>query len=180
MKNTQIQHGHSDHPEHLEHLSPETQWNVSREFFAEAYERGSVQTVNFLISKGFPEDEARDAAQAAWVRGWERRHQIREPERVLRWINTIALNMGRTQMRKLNAIQEFEDRATSMPDPTAAVDTAKLLRESRSKDRVLLIRRYLLEWGIDDLARELECSNRAVRVRLHRACKCLRERFAKA
>jgi DNA-directed RNA polymerase specialized sigma24 family protein len=150
---------------------------LTAESFARAYERGSVQTVNFLISKGFPEDEARDAAQAAWVRGWERRHQIREPERVLRWINTIALNLGRTQMRKLNAMQEFEDYATSMPDPTAAIDVAKLLRESRSKDRTLLIRRHLLEWGIDDLARELECSNRAVRVRLHRACKCLRERF---
>jgi DNA-directed RNA polymerase specialized sigma24 family protein len=153
---------------------------LSRQSFGEAYEQGSTRTVNFLMSKGFPEDEAREAAQAAWVRGWERRYQIRKPEKVLPWVNTIALNLGRTQLRKQLSMQPFEDQATKAPDLTVAADLEKMLGECRKKDRLLLTRRYLLGWGIDDLARHLDCTNRSIRVRLHRARKALRQRFQPA
>jgi RNA polymerase sigma-70 factor (ECF subfamily) len=151
---------------------------VTRDFFGEAYEQGSTRTISFLMSKGFPEDEAREAAQAAWVRGWERRHQIRKPEKALSWVNAIALNLGRNHIRKQSRMQVFEEEPTVTPDPTAAADVEKLLGECRKKDRHLLTKRYLLGWGIGELATESECTTRAIRVRLHRARKSLRERFS--
>jgi len=152
----------------------------TRELFGRAYEEGSTRTVYFLMSKGFPEDEAQEAAQAAWARGWERRRQLRNPSRALSWVNAIALNLGRNRMRKQARMQEFEDEPTVTPDPTASADVDRLLGECREKDRVLLARRYLLGWGIGDLAEDSDCTRRAIRVRLHRARKGLRERFGNA
>jgi DNA-directed RNA polymerase specialized sigma24 family protein len=129
------------------------------------------------MSKGFPEDEAQEAAQAAWARGWERRHQLRKQSKTLSWINAIALNLGRNNFRKQARMQEFEDEPTVTPDPAARADAEKLLEQAREKDRALLARRYLLGWEIKDLAADSECTRRAIRVRLHRARKNLRERF---
>ncbi len=148
---------------------------ITREAFAAAYEQGSTRTVNFLMSKGFPEDEAREAAQAAWVRGWERRHQIRKPDKAVPWVNAIALNLGRNRIRRQARLQMFEEEPTMTPDPTVAVDVEKLLGGCRERDRSLLTKRYLFGWGIEDLAQESECTRRAIRVRLHRARKKLWE-----
>ncbi len=153
---------------------------LTEDTFGHAYEEGKTRTVHFLMSKGFPEDDAREAAQAAWARGWERRHQLRKPEKTLSWVNAIALNLGRNHMRKQSRMQEFEDEPTVTHDPTAAADAEKLLGQCPKKDRILLTRRYLLGWGIGDLAEESDCTRRAIRVRLHRARKGLRERVSRS
>ncbi len=152
--------------------------NLTRESFGAAYSNGCTRTVNFLMSKGFPEEEARETAQAAWARGWERRHQIRKPEKTLPWVNAIALNLGRNRIRQQARSQTFEDQPTRTPDLAASADVEKMLGQCREKDRTLLKRRYIFGWGIDDLAVESDCTRRAIRVRLHRARKSLRERFA--
>ena len=55
--------------------------------FGTAYTEGFDHTTHFLAAKGLPETEAREIAQAAWTRGFERRHQLRDSAMVLTWVN---------------------------------------------------------------------------------------------
>jgi DNA-directed RNA polymerase specialized sigma24 family protein len=57
-------------------------------------------TVRFLESRGSARDSAEEIAQAAWVRGWERIEQLRDVAMVFTWVNTIALNIFRSDCRR--------------------------------------------------------------------------------
>ena len=50
---------------------------LSAEDFAATYSRTLRVTTKFLVSQGLVAQEALDLAQAAWVRGWEGRAQLR-------------------------------------------------------------------------------------------------------
>ena len=68
------------------------QYNMmTREEYGQAYQRGFDLTVRLLLSRGAPRDRAREVAQAAWARGWERLSQLRNESLVVTWVNTIAL-----------------------------------------------------------------------------------------
>ena len=43
---------------------------------------------------------AEESAQAAWARGWEKRNHLKEAQRLVQWVNTIALNIFRGRYRK--------------------------------------------------------------------------------
>src|SRR6185437_12698289 len=72
---------------------------MSREEYSQAYSVGFESTVRLLLSRGADRDRAREASQAAWAKGWECRHQLRQPRKVLAWVNTIALNIFRNLRR---------------------------------------------------------------------------------
>jgi DNA-directed RNA polymerase specialized sigma24 family protein len=40
-------------------------------------------------------DIAEDVAQAAWLQGWQKLHQLRDERMILSWVNAIALNYHR-------------------------------------------------------------------------------------
>ncbi|HLN26757.1 MAG TPA: sigma factor, partial [Gemmataceae bacterium] len=61
--------------------------------YAEAFENGYGATRRFLLSRGALVEDAEEIAQAAWVRGWEFRGQLRDPSRVSYWVNSIARNL---------------------------------------------------------------------------------------
>jgi RNA polymerase sigma factor (sigma-70 family) len=151
---------------------------MTKEFYEEAYRTGHGKTVNFLISKGFPEQLAEETAQAAWARGWERKSQLRDSRKTVPWVNSIALNIGRTHIRRASMFLELPELVTQAPnDVLASVDVERKLRQCPAKERTLLEKRYLREWDIGELAREAHCTRRAIRVRLHRARKLLRRIF---
>jgi RNA polymerase sigma-70 factor (ECF subfamily) len=151
---------------------------MTREFYAEAYRNGHGKTVNFLISKGFPEQLAEETAQAAWARGWERKGQLRDERKAVPWVNSIALNIGRTHIRRASMFLELPELITqASTDVVASVDVARKLKQCPLKERSLLEKRYLKEWDIGELAKEQRCTRRAIRVRLHRARKLLRRLF---
>ncbi len=68
---------------------------MTREGYGQAYQKGFSLTVRFLLSRGVQRDAADEAAQAAWVKGWERLEQLRNESSVTTWVNTIALNVYR-------------------------------------------------------------------------------------
>jgi DNA-directed RNA polymerase specialized sigma24 family protein len=142
---------------------------ISPTEYALAYKNGHRRTVNFLMSRGLPEDEAAEKAQAAWARGWERRGQIRDKSRTLTWVNTIAINLYRSQARRDARRCEFTDYAVPPKASLAVVDIHRILRKCRPTDRQILTEHYLIGHGIRDLARKHGCSETAVRVRLLRA-----------
>src|SRR5580693_7536506 len=67
--------------------------------YAEAFEAGYPATRRFLLSRGAAIEEAEEIAQAAWVRGWEFREQLRDPDLVGYWVNSIARNLFRAGFR---------------------------------------------------------------------------------
>ena len=63
------------------------------EAYGEAYQRGFDRTIRLLLSRGARNECAREAAQAAWAKGWERINQLRNESVVTTWVNTIALEL---------------------------------------------------------------------------------------
>jgi DNA-directed RNA polymerase specialized sigma24 family protein len=137
--------------------------------YALAYSSGHRRTVNFLMSRGLPEDEAAEKAQAAWARGWERRDQIRDKSRTLTWVNAIALNLYRSQARRDARRCEFTDYAVPPQASPTAMDVHRILKKCRPNDRQILTEHYLVGHGIRELALKHGCTETAVRVRLLRA-----------
>jgi RNA polymerase sigma-70 factor, ECF subfamily len=151
---------------------------ITAERFAAAYENGRGKTINFLKSRGFTEQMAEEAAQAAWARGWERKAQLRDPRKSIPWVNSIALNLGRTLCRRAARLQELtEVPVPAGSDVLAAVDVRQKLRECPPRERELLEKRYLEERELSELAREEGCTNQAMRIRLYRARQILRRFF---
>jgi DNA-directed RNA polymerase specialized sigma24 family protein len=151
---------------------------MTREGFARAYESGHGKTVKFLVSRGFPEEIAEETAQAAWVRGWERKEQLRDVQKTLPWVNSIAFNMGRSATRRQIRYEELPEQIAVLPsDPVAGIDIHRKLGECSDVERALLERRYLREWSIPELAKSEHCTPGAMRIRLLRARQHLRQLF---
>ena len=149
---------------------------MTREEYAFRYKNGYGRTVNLLLSKGVSEDQAREAAQAAWARGWERRGQLRDPGKTLVWVNSIAMNCYRSGLRK-EAMSHLVKRPNPVQINFAAFDVHRMLAECKTGERELLAKRYLLGWEISEIARQYCLSETAVRIRLMRARRSLQQRF---
>ena len=147
---------------------------MTQKEFGSAYTNGCNRTVRFLLSRGLSEDEARETAQAAWVRGWERRGQIRDGDKTLTWVNSIALNLYRSQRRRDHKKEELQEFPIPPRVDLIAIDVHRMLSRCRVTDRELLRKRYFYGYEIDELARDQGCSQTAVRVRLMRARRSLR------
>lgn len=150
---------------------------ITKEEFGSAYSNGRRQTENFLMSRGLNEDQAREKAQAAWAKGWERRFQLKDKEKALSWINTIALNLYRSNLRKDSHQELIREIPTPPEVDLSALDLEKMLQRCRKSENRILKLRYILGYDNRDLAKQYGCSETAVRVKLFRARKSLRARF---
>lgn len=150
---------------------------MSREDFAAAYCQGFRLTVRFLISRGVPADMAEETAQAAWARGWERLHQLRDDKLLLTWANSIALNLYRTRTDMEKRIIPLFSGDTHVPaadthvrvTDTNAMDVRKILSLCRLRDRHLLVSYYLDGRDTGEIAGREGLSETAIRIRLMRA-----------
>jgi DNA-directed RNA polymerase specialized sigma24 family protein len=112
---------------------------MTREEYGEMYQAGRDRTIRFLLSRGAAPALVPDIAQAAWLRGWERLSQLRDPRMVMPWINTIALNQYKRVIRTESLHQEIRESdygETSLN--LAAIDISRMLRACRPADRRLL------------------------------------------
>jgi RNA polymerase sigma factor (sigma-70 family) len=110
-----------------------------------------------------------EAAQAAWVRGWERLGQLRDEKLVVTWVNTIALNAYRRLIRKETHPELSEVREKSVTIDIAAMDVARILQFCRPCDRAILEQQYLRGVSTQEIAREHGVTETAIRIRLLRA-----------
>ncbi len=146
---------------------------MTREGYAKAYQSGFDRTMRFLISHGLSGDYARDIAQAAWARGWERLDQLRQEPMIFTWVNTIALNFYRRAIRSERAFQALPELSTSAGPDLAAIDLRRLLTFCRPCDRNLL-EEQMRGATAEEMARDLGVSETAVRIRLLRARRAAR------
>jgi DNA-directed RNA polymerase specialized sigma24 family protein len=149
---------------------------MTRDGYGQAYQRGFELTVRFLLSRGLRRDLASEVAQTAWVRGWERRGQLRNEALVATWVNTIALNVYRSQLRNeslTRELPELADRAVAID--LAAIDVARVLNSCGPRDRILL-EQYMNGFTMAEIARQHNSTETAVRIRMLRARRAARGR----
>jgi len=146
---------------------------MTRDEYGEAYQRGFELTFRLLLSRGAPKDKAREVAQAAWSRGWERLSQLRNDSLVTTWVNSIALNTYRGGLRRERTYEQLPELTTKARVNLAAIDVALILKICRPSDRVLLEQQML---GVTpaEIARKQGVTEMAIRVRLVRARRAAR------
>jgi RNA polymerase sigma factor (sigma-70 family) len=143
---------------------------ISDQSFAKAYQKGFQQSVRFLSSRGVPRDLVFDTAQGAWTKAWERREQLRNPSCVLTWVNSIALNLYRSALRRerhTEALVDLQDPKHEMIG--ASIDAERILNSCNRNDRVVLEAHYIRGFKLDEIARQNNWSETAARIRLLRA-----------
>ena len=152
---------------------------MNTEGYGQAYQRGFDLTVRFLLARGLQRENAREVAQAAWVRGWERLSQLRDDALVVTWVNTIALNVYRGSLRRepLNlAAADVRDKTVAID--LAAIDMARILGFCVPRDRQLL-QQCLTGASMAEIASQQGVSETAIRIRLLRARRHARCRVEK-
>ena len=152
---------------------------MTNEDYGKAYQKGFDRTVRFLVSRGLSYDAAQETAQAAWARGWERREQLRDPNLVLTWTNSIALNIHRTYLRREPQTQTLPELQAPPRMNVAAIDVNRILGDCKPNDRLVLEGHYIEGYGTQELARQHGWSETAVRIRLLRARRSVQKQLSR-
>ena len=151
---------------------------MNSEQYGAAYQMGYASTVRFLISRGAHEETARDTAQGAWTRGWERIDQLRNREQVNTWVNSIALNLHRRTRNRGRREMLLNESPDTFPACgaflAASIDLSKALARCMTEDSALLVRQ-LHGLSMAEMAREFGVTETAIRLRLMRARLAARE-----
>jgi DNA-directed RNA polymerase specialized sigma24 family protein len=110
-----------------------------------------------------------DIAQSAWLRGWERLSQLRDPQMIVTWINSIALNQYRRVIRTERLHQELQQsvHGNSCLD-LAIIAVAQILWVCQPPDRVLL-EAQMKGVTAKEIARQQGITETAARIRFMRA-----------
>jgi RNA polymerase sigma factor (sigma-70 family) len=148
---------------------------VKRSQYAQAFENGYPATKRFLLSRGAAIDEAEEIAQAAWVRGWEFRDQLRDPGLVGFWVNSIARNLFRARFRLKQPVPiDHVDAPYTMN--LESIDVRRLLDQCSPRDRNLL-ERSLEGYSAEEIAKNEGITSTGIRVRMLRIRQGLRARL---
>jgi RNA polymerase sigma factor (sigma-70 family) len=153
---------------------------MTNESFGDAYQKGFPVTLRFLLSRGLAYEVALDTAQAAWTKGWERREQLRQPNHIVRWTNSIALNIYRAMRRRERPTEVLAEVEVSNSLNVAAIDVERILNGCEPKDRAVLEEHYIDGYKTPEIAQLHGCSEMAVRIRLYRARRKIQRDFVTA
>jgi DNA-directed RNA polymerase specialized sigma24 family protein len=152
---------------------------MKRNEYADAFQKGYSATRRFLLSRGAALDEAEEIAQAAWVRGWEYREQLRDPSMVNFWVNSIARNLFRARFRTPPVIPlEGIDPSYSM-GLEEHLEVRRMLDRCPARDRQLL-EKSLEGYSAEEIARDEGISSTGIRVRMLRIRQGIRAQIAVA
>jgi RNA polymerase sigma factor (sigma-70 family) len=151
---------------------------MRRNEYAEAFETGYPATRRFLLSRGAALEEAEEIAQAAWVRGWEYREQLRDPGLVGFWVNSIARNLFRAKFRSKTAVP-LDNVDCPYTMSLEDIELRRLLDRCPRRDRELL-ERSLQGYSAEEIAKDEGITSTGIRVRMLRIRQALREQLTLA
>jgi RNA polymerase sigma-70 factor (ECF subfamily) len=151
--------------------------------FSAAYEDAFRLTRGLLLSRGVGSTLADELAQAAWAKAWERRCQLRQSDRLVAWVSSIALNLLRNEMKRHSNVLPLTEYGASTTvstgewtDVISKIDAERTIRCLSHADRQILVASVVVGLTSRESAACAQLSPGAVRVRLHRAKRMLRER----
>jgi RNA polymerase sigma-70 factor (ECF subfamily) len=128
-------------------------------------------------------EEARDVAQEAFVRVYQRIDSVTDPERFLPWLIRVARNAALDRMRRMGArprsdtrVEELPDLASGDPTPEARWEADRrrvlvhdALRAMSEKGRDVLVLREMQGLSEEETARILDVPVGTVKSRMNRA-----------
>ena len=117
-----------------------------------------------------------DAVQEAIFRAWEKRGTLRKEEFFKSWLIRILLNVChdmQKRQKRVVPVEEIPERAAETDDRSAELRSA--LFELDEKLRVPVILHYIDGYSVRDISRILDISENAVKLRMLRGRKKLRE-----
>ena len=129
-----------------------------------------------LRSRGASTHDAEDYAQAAWLQGWQKIHQLRDEGMILSWVNAIAINYHRRGCRREARYQALTEPCGRIGVDLIPLDTAKILKFCRPDERVLF-QHQLGGMTTEEIARQQRVTATAIRVRFLRARRSVRARL---
>lgn len=141
---------------------------LTEEQYGAAYRTGFQRTIRFLRSRGANADVAEEVAQAAWVRGWERLHQLRTPEALEVWVASIAKHMFSAHAVGSQRSEEIEETTAACGPTETGILWNEIVSSCRPEEKKLLDMHYVRGYSSGEIAAKLGCSALAVRLRLMR------------
>jgi len=147
------------------------------------------------------DDEAQSVLQETYLQAFQRLHTFRRESKLTTWLYAIGINLARASLRKSRRLSSLEDHDVERMQPTfpramysetfEMWDPQKLSELSERRQlvhkaiaklpldyRTVVILRDIEEHSTDEVAKILDISGGAVRVRLHRARQALRKLLA--
>lgn len=170
-----------------------------RDAFSALVEPYAPRVYSVLVRMTEDRAAAEDLLQDALLQAYRAIDRFRGESGLYTWIHRIAVNKALNWIRRVKGKIRFEsldapvagsdgemqrDVADARDAPevrTAQRETAEVIEEAvaalSDANRIVFTLRELEGLGYDEIARTLECSEEAVRTRLHRARKELKERL---
>jgi len=154
----------------------------------ELFERHHQRLFHFFLHLTRDRSAAEDLVQEVFVRMLKYRHTFRIESEFVPWMFTLARNAAtdryRARPKELPEDPDAPEPAADLPHPIANLERAEresklrraLGRLSPGKREILLLARFS-ELKYDRIAELLDISEGAVKVRVHRALKELKEAF---
>lgn len=144
------------------------------------------------------DDEAQSILQETFLQAYQRIHTFRRESKLTTWLYAIGINLARATLRKSRRLSSLEDQDVERLQPSFSrgmfVDSPVEWDPGRMADlsdrkrivrraidelapdyKAIVILRDMEEYSTEEVAKMLDISSGAVRVRLHRARQALRE-----
>jgi RNA polymerase sigma-70 factor, ECF subfamily len=153
--------------------------------FTEIVERHHAELVRVAYVVCGDVELARDAAQTAWIKAWQRLPSLRDPGRLRPWLLAIAANEARQAVRArgrrpvvwIDAVTAGPATAGPSPD---RLDLVAALQRLSPDDRALVALRYVAGFETEVIARATGRTASGTRTRLSRLLARLREEVGDA
>lgn len=153
--------------------------------FEELVERTQRQVYTLAYRLTGDRHEAEDVAQEAYLRVFRSMGGFREDARFETWLYRIVTNAAMTQMRKKGrfGVLLAEDREQPAPEPEVrpmdeAIERDELKRalaELPPETRAIVVLKDVYGLSVQEIAKDAGLTEGAVKLRLHRARKRLKE-----
>ncbi|MEO7795020.1 MAG: RNA polymerase sigma factor [Thermoanaerobaculia bacterium] len=154
----------------------------------ELFERHHQRLFHFFLRLARSRSAAEDLVQEVFVRMLKYRHTFRAESEFVPWMFTLARNAAtdlyRARPKELPETEDTPEPEAELPHPVEALERAEQARKlQRALGRLAPERREILvlarfsELKYDRIAEMLGISEGAVKVRVHRALKELKEIF---
>lgn len=138
--------------------------------------------------------EVEDVVQDVFARAWQKRGQLREPDKLSGWLAAITVNTARSRLRRrkiqraflLNMGRVRQAEPYEEAEAGESLEREEVGRQVREavnalpqRDKEVLVLRYLEHMTVGEVAEALGLRVNAVEVRLHRARKRLADHLPK-
>jgi RNA polymerase sigma-70 factor (ECF subfamily) len=154
----------------------------------ELFERHHQRLYHFFLRLARSRSAAEDLVQEVFVRMLKYRHTFRVDSEFVPWMFTLARNAAtdlyRARPKELPETEDTPEPAADLPHPIEGIERAEqaqklqraLARLAPERREILVLARFS-ELKYDRIAEMLGISEGAVKVRVHRALKDLKEAF---